>query len=39
LIIDRHVWQVCPGHHAAIVSFATERPLPLDACRAKLAHI
>ncbi|GGD87641.1 cation transporter [Aureimonas endophytica] len=38
-ITDLHVWQVGPGHHAAIVSIATERPLPLDAYRAKLAHI
>lgn len=38
-IIDLHVWQVGPGHHAAIVSIATERPRPLDVYRAKLAHI
>ncbi|WP_062014525.1 CDF family Co(II)/Ni(II) efflux transporter DmeF [Aureimonas sp. AU4] len=38
-ITDLHVWQVGPGHHAAIVSIATERPLPLSAYRAKLAHI
>lgn len=38
-ITDLHVWQVGPGHHAAIVSIATEAPLPLEAYRAKLAHI
>jgi cation diffusion facilitator family transporter len=38
-ITDLHVWQVGPGHHAAIVSIVTERPLPLHAYRAKLAHI
>ena len=38
-ITDLHVWQVGPGHHAAIVSIATERPLPLADYRAKLAHI
>lgn len=38
-ITDLHVWQVGPGHHAAIVSIATERPRPLSAYRAKLAHI
>ncbi|BDA84269.1 cation transporter [Aureimonas sp. SA4125] len=38
-ITDLHVWQVGPGHHAAIVSIATERPRPLEAYRAKLAHI
>ncbi|MCR0984154.1 CDF family Co(II)/Ni(II) efflux transporter DmeF [Roseomonas populi] len=38
-ITDLHVWQVGPGHHAAIVSIATSRPLPLASYRAKLAHI
>ncbi|WP_416358075.1 CDF family Co(II)/Ni(II) efflux transporter DmeF [Aureimonas phyllosphaerae] len=38
-ITDLHVWQVGPGHHAAIVSISTDRPLPLDAYRAKLSHI
>ncbi|BDA84598.1 cation transporter [Aureimonas sp. SA4125] len=38
-ITDLHVWQVGPGHHAAIVSIATARPRPLDTYRAKLAHI
>jgi cation diffusion facilitator family transporter len=38
-ITDLHVWQVGPGHHAAIVSIATSRPQPLASYRAKLAHI
>lgn len=38
-ITDLHVWQVGPGHHAAIVAIATSRPLPLASYRAKLAHI
>jgi cation diffusion facilitator family transporter len=38
-ITDLHVWQVGPGHHAAIVALRTSRPLPLAHYRAKLAHI
>ncbi|WP_336740328.1 CDF family Co(II)/Ni(II) efflux transporter DmeF [Aureimonas altamirensis] len=38
-ITDLHVWQVGPGHHAAIVAISTTRPQPLAAYRAKLAHI
>ena len=38
-ITDLHVWQVGPGHHAAIVSIATPHPQPLASYRAKLAHI
>ncbi|MBS4019633.1 MAG: CDF family Co(II)/Ni(II) efflux transporter DmeF [Dechloromonas sp.] len=38
-IADLHIWQVGPGHHAAIVSIATARPRPIDFYRQKLAHI
>ncbi|MDE0925328.1 CDF family Co(II)/Ni(II) efflux transporter DmeF [Aurantimonas coralicida] len=38
-ITDLHVWQIGPGHHAAIVSIATGCPRPLQTYRAKLAHI
>mgnify|MGYP002041552109 FL=1 len=38
-ITDLHVWQVGPGHHAAIVAISTTQPQPLAAYRAKLAHI
>jgi cation diffusion facilitator family transporter len=38
-ITDLHVWQVGPGHHAAIVSIEAARPLPLESYRAKLSHI
>jgi cation diffusion facilitator family transporter len=38
-VADLHVWQVGPGHHAAIVSIATAQPRPLETYRAKLAHI
>ncbi|CAN7217670.1 CDF family Co(II)/Ni(II) efflux transporter DmeF [Rhizobium sp. LjRoot254] len=38
-ITDLHVWQVGPGHHAAIVSLESERPQPPAFYREKLAHI
>lgn len=38
-VTDLHVWQVGPGHHAAIVAIRTTRPQPLAVYRAKLAHI
>jgi cation diffusion facilitator family transporter len=36
---DLHVWQVGPGHHAAIVSLSSAAPKPLAAYRARLAGI
>ena len=38
-VVDLHVWQVGPGHHAAIVAIATARPRPLDDYRERLAHL
>ena len=38
-IADLHIWQVGPGHHAAIVSVVTDRPRPVAFYRQKLAHI
>ncbi|CAN5513825.1 CDF family Co(II)/Ni(II) efflux transporter DmeF [soil metagenome] len=36
---DLHVWQVGPGHHAAIVSLSSAAPQPLATYRARLAGI
>ncbi|MDB5531399.1 MAG: cation transporter [Devosia sp.] len=38
-INDLHVWQVGPGHHAAIVSIASRAPKSVAVYKAKLAHI
>lgn len=38
-ITDLHVWQVGPGHHAAIVSISSAAPQPVAAYKAKLARI
>jgi cation diffusion facilitator family transporter len=38
-INDLHVWQVGPGHHAAIVSLSSSAPKPLADYRARLATI
>jgi len=38
-ITDLHVWQVGPGHHAAIVSITSATPKPLATYKAKLAEI
>lgn len=38
-IVDLHVWQVGPGHHAAIVTIQSSRPLKTADYRAKLSHI
>jgi cation diffusion facilitator family transporter len=38
-INDLHVWQVGPGHHAAIVSLSSSAPKPLADYRARLAGI
>lgn len=38
-IADLHVWQVGPGHYAAIVSLATRHPRDSAFYKAKLAHI
>jgi cation diffusion facilitator family transporter len=36
---DLHVWQVGPGHHAAIVSLSSSAPKPLADYKARLAGI
>ena len=36
---DLHVWQVGPGHHAAIISLSSPAPKPLATYRAMLAGI
>jgi cation diffusion facilitator family transporter len=38
-ITDLHVWQVGPGHHAAIVAIASPRPLPPGEYKARLSHL
>lgn len=38
-ISDLHVWQVGPGHHAAIVALVAAKPEPPSAYRARLAHL
>jgi cation diffusion facilitator family transporter len=38
-IDDLHVWQVGPGHHAAIVSLSSSAPKPIAYYKARLAAI
>lgn len=38
-VTDLHVWQVGPGHHAAIVSLASSAPRAPGAYKARLAHL
>ncbi|WP_454848621.1 CDF family Co(II)/Ni(II) efflux transporter DmeF [Rhizobium binxianense] len=38
-ITDLHIWQVGPGHHAAIVALATSHPREPDFYKAKLAGL
>jgi len=39
VVTDLHVWQVGPGHHAAIVALSSAAPKPLATYRAMLAGI
>lgn len=38
-VTDLHVWQVGPGHHAAIVAVSSPTPEPPEAYKARLRHI
>lgn len=38
-VVDLHVWQVGPGHHAAIVAIASTQPRGVDVYRRALAHL
>ena len=38
-IVDLHVWQVGPGHHAAIVAIASTAPQPPETYKRRLAHL
>jgi cation diffusion facilitator family transporter len=38
-ITDLHVWQVGPGHHAAIISVATSAPKEPSAYKKRLSHL
>lgn len=39
VITDLHVWQVGPGHHAAIVSLKSSAPATPETYKSRLAHI
>ena len=39
LISDLHVWQIGPGHRAAIISIVTDRPQPPSFYKGKLAAV
>ncbi|PWK60754.1 CDF family Co(II)/Ni(II) efflux transporter DmeF [Aminobacter sp. AP02] len=39
IITDLHVWQVGPGHHAAIVALKSSAPATPETYKSKLAHI
>ncbi|WP_378952441.1 CDF family Co(II)/Ni(II) efflux transporter DmeF [Mesorhizobium sp. ANAO-SY3R2] len=39
VITDLHVWQVGPGHHAAIVALKSSAPATPEAYKSKLAHL
>jgi cation diffusion facilitator family transporter len=38
-LLDLHLWRLGPGHHAAIVVIAAEKPLSAEAYRARLAGL
>jgi cation diffusion facilitator family transporter len=38
-IADLHLWQVGPGHNAAVVSLVSDRPEPPSAYKSRLAGI
>lgn len=38
-VVDLHVWQVGPGHHAAIVAIASARPKAVTEYKLALAHL
>lgn len=38
-ILDLHLWQLGPDHHAAIVVIAADHPLPAEAYRTRLAGL
>ena len=38
-ITDLHVWQVGPGHHAAIIALATSAPKAPSAYKERLSHL
>jgi cation diffusion facilitator family transporter len=38
-ITDLHIWQVGPGHHAAIISLASPTPKAPSAYKRRLAHL
>jgi len=38
-VVDLHVWQVGPGHHAAIVAIASEQPKDVDDYKRAFSHL
>ena len=38
-VTDFHLWQIGPGHRAAVVAIVTDRPQPPSAYKARLAGI
>lgn len=38
-VVDLHVWQIGPGHHAAIVAITAKTPGTVETYRRKLAHL
>lgn len=38
-VIDLHLWQLGPDHHAAVVIVAADHPQPVEAYRARLAGL
>ena len=38
-VTDLHLWRVGPGHLAAIVALVSDHPKPVDAYKARLAHL
>jgi Co/Zn/Cd efflux system component len=38
-VSDLHLWQVGPGHRAAVVSIVTDRPQPPSAYKSRLSGV
>jgi Co/Zn/Cd efflux system component len=38
-ITDLHMWQVGPGHHAAIVALLSKNPRPPSWYKSRMSHI
>ena len=38
-VTDLHLWQVGPGHYAAIVTIVTDQPKPSESYKSRLAGV